>query len=404
MRAIIPKLLGRNPRKAISYVRDLAIPIALLLSVGALVGTLGNEVTDLLLLTNQSSYLTIQEANATSFGMSVVPPEVLDLLNHPNVASFAPVTYLEPILKVEDEAGAETGGGRTVSAAVVERANLAAGFWKGVVVDNEQVSEASTTAVWLGELLVARLGLTNLELPQNVTLEEVGGEEQVFTVVGVTGGSSIFSSSLLMLREGAVGQGLVQPDQPYSIVYAQLRSQAKTSTTLAELEERFATLEPKTSLVINTGTGTNLLLETVLQTVLDQILMFYLVLMTLAVVRLYQAVHWVTTEYRYETNLLRIIGYSRREVVELVVGLGLALGNLALVTGVVGGLLLPQMVLLVLGLATSRPVELSAVTPVEVVAVVLGSNLLFVLGSLVPAFQVANSKVLTPRTREAVNK
>ena len=86
------KLISREPKKTMNFVRDIAIPVVLLLAVGAIITSVNFQLTSFANLTPQSNVLIIRDTSVP-IEDSQVPFEVINELNQPKIDSVAPGVY-----------------------------------------------------------------------------------------------------------------------------------------------------------------------------------------------------------------------------------------------------------------------------------------------------------------------
>ncbi|MHA2366586.1 MAG: hypothetical protein ACXAC7_21700, partial [Candidatus Hodarchaeales archaeon] len=96
---LIPRLLSRNSPKTLGFIRDITIPIILILSVFALISSLNIQITNLVTLGGQDSYLLLRGDDTSSLENSKVPKDILNLLELPNIKDILPTQYFNATMK-----------------------------------------------------------------------------------------------------------------------------------------------------------------------------------------------------------------------------------------------------------------------------------------------------------------
>ena len=84
------KFLSREPKKTMNFVRDIAIPVILLLSVGAIIISVNLQLTNLLTLGGQNNILIIRNTQEPVEN-STIPASLVNNLHNPNIGTVVPV-------------------------------------------------------------------------------------------------------------------------------------------------------------------------------------------------------------------------------------------------------------------------------------------------------------------------
>jgi len=397
MIGLIPKFLSRNTSKTLGFIRDISIPIMLFLSVVALITTLNVQIINLVNLGGQDSYLTLHSTNSSSLASSQIPADIQDQLIHPNVKRTLPTHYF--FATIQGSTGVDNNFSTIAAVQAVNLSELAI-FWPRYNFDSNLLNFGNMSAAVIGSVLANNLQITLAHLPLTIEVEISSNLTGIFVIENILFGQSPYSISLVITEQSYLS--LLNFNQPefYSFIYIQLRDRFTQSKTTEELTQQIQRSKIVCECQLLTTSGTSIVLESIIIEILNRINLFYLILTLIILVRLYQAIHWMTIEYRYEANLLKIIGHSTGDSFKLFFGLGLVLGNLALLLGIAGGIFISFGSMLFLSLVFGQPVVSSLPNELQILIVIGLSNSIFFVASFYPAFSMSRKVVESPITRE----
>ena len=86
------KFLSREPKKTMNFVRDIAIPVILLLSVGAIIISVNGQLTHLITLGGQNDILIVRNTQKP-IEQGNVPAGLIQNKTFSNIEKVVPLTY-----------------------------------------------------------------------------------------------------------------------------------------------------------------------------------------------------------------------------------------------------------------------------------------------------------------------
>lgn len=376
-----------------NFIRDIAIPVILILSVGAIIISVNGQLTNLLNLGGQNNILIVRDTQ-TTVENSTVPINLLEGKSITNIEKVVPLIYQTvPIIVKSNQTDIHT----TIQFVAVNISELNS-ILPFTTIPTYQLNQMNQNQVIIGSQIVS-----DLQLDQNA-LEN-------YTLYLPTTNSSLkfgFIDSVPDLFPNAIvlnirNIGLINKTynyQYYSELFISVRDRLKLAQTQSQIQTIITSDFPACNCIVLQGSGTNSLLQNVISKIVSQLKIFNFILDIIIVIRIIQSLFWIAQEYQYELNDLKILGASTSQIYVLFIFLGILMGNLGYLFGVVGSIFIPAFITYLLGIVTLQPGTIILPTFEQIFVNFIQINVLIVIVTLLPAFQLSRKKILRQKERE----
>jgi len=186
----------------------------------------------------------------------------------------------------------------------------------------------------------------------------------------------------------------------YSELLIKIKDKSKIVTTADQLQNTIDNSFPGCKCKILQGSGTYSLLKDVLNKIMEQLLIFNFILSVLIIIRIIQSLFWISNEYTYELNELKILGSSKSQIIFLFIVISFLIGNLGFLLGLFGTILIPSMISYLIAFISVQNVTILPPTVIQILLTFLLYNFVITVIAFVPSYQIASKKIIKQKTRE----
>ncbi|MHA1991227.1 MAG: hypothetical protein ACW98A_09705 [Candidatus Hodarchaeales archaeon] len=385
------KFLVRNPEKIYIFTRDLAIPIILIISVTSIIASFNNNIIFLSSLAGQDSYLALREDNSNleeSFIPFGLEKEIQS--NKENVIDTLSINQINLPLKVREPY--QNVNLSTESVIIGTNLSKLADFWgeELQVTKSINTSSLTNTSGIIGEKLANSLNIVENNLPVDffIELKDEGDSYLYLQVVSILKGETMYTNSILTPRNFFYNiKSIYQTHSNYLLIKTNKTS--NIDIIKQTINDNIKKAYPDNNFLLISARGTTTLLDNILFEIIDKLRIFNLILIFLILIRLFQAVQWLSVHYELDFAYLKIIGQKRYEILIIVLIMGQTIGNLALLLALPISILLPHGISLLLALVTNQVFIPEIPNIFQLVELIITFNIIFIIVCLFPAIQIS---------------
>ena len=390
---IVFKFLSREPKKTMNFVRDIAILVVLLLSVGAIIFSVNNQLTNLINLGGQNDILIVRNTHSP-IQNSIVPSTLVANISLGNIEKIVPVLYQSIHVVIK-------GPNSTVNTQIsfvavnVSELNTIIPFQ---TINNVQIFNFSNNDSIIGSQIVNELHIDNQNLNQyNIFFPS---SNKTFYISSMVSNPDQFVNNILIDMKSLQLINVTYNYNYYSELFLKIKDKSKIVLTAKQIQNFIDKYFPNSGCTVLQGTGTRSLLDKVLSTIMKQLTIFNYILDFLIVIRIVQSLLWIAEEFQYELNELKILGGSKRQIYVFFILVSLVISNLGFVLGVMGSIVIPSLITYLLAIVTRSYALILPPTFDQIATFFIQLNLITVVVSITPALVLSNKKILKQKERE----
>ena len=188
----------------------------------------------------------------------------------------------------------------------------------------------------------------------------------------------------------------------YSQIMMKVKDSSKIVSTTNQIQQTINELYPKSNLNIIQGSGTSLLLSSILSKIVEQINIFNFILDIIIIVRIFQVLLWISHDYQFEINQLKMMGSSRLQIYLLFIIISMIIGNLGILLAILGSFFIPPILTYFISIFTLQSATVFPPTLYQIFITIIELNVIIVGVTLVPAFILSSQRVVSQKSRENV--
>lgn len=389
--AIGLKLLARKPDKIFIFIRDLAIPIILIISVTSIINSFNDNIIFLSSLAGEDKYLALRE-DYKDIGQSFIPNNLTTDLRafEQDITDILLVNQLNVNLKIREPY--QKNNLTTENDIIGTDLSKLSKFWEQdeVHLIDIDINNLTKYDAVIGEGLANSLNIVEENLPLEffVKLNNETNSYLPMQLISILKGETIYSYNILTdLQIFSDINNMYLTHSNYLILKI---NQSDTIEVVKSritdfLEFRF----PEKSYILSSARGTNALLNDILFEIVDKLRIFNFILITLVLIRLFQAIQWLNVHYELDFAYLKIIGQKRIEILVIVLIIGQIIGNFSMILALPISLLLPHGISLFLALITNQVFIPEIPTVNQIFDFWIIFNLVFLFSCLIPGIQIS---------------
>lgn len=376
-----------------NFVRDIAIPIILLLAVGAIIASVNLQLTNLLTLGGQNDILLVRNTQL-QIENSSIPANLVKNIDQSNIENIVPVVIQDASVIVNDSTKLIP---TTIQIVAVDLQNFT-DILPFQTISSSQLANLSGNDVIIGSQIMQELNLNAKSLnsysilnpSSNATLlpKIVMNEPDMF-VNAIT----INLSSMKLVNQTYKGDY-------YSEIFMKVKDKTKIVSTANQIQKLIDKSYPQCDCQIMQGSGTHILLSNVLSEIVSQLVIFNFILDIIIAIRVIQSLFWISNEYKYELNELKIQGSSFSQIFVIFMIISFIIGNLGVILGTIGSIFVPVITTYLVSIFTNQPATIIPPTLDLIIENFFQVNILIILVSIIPAYKFASQKIIKQLSRE----
>ncbi|MHA2337235.1 MAG: hypothetical protein ACXACX_08025 [Candidatus Hodarchaeales archaeon] len=267
-----------------------------------------------------------------------------------------------------------------------------ADFWgeELQVTKSINTSSLTNTSGIIGEKLANSLNIVENNLPVDffIELKDEGDSYLYLQVVSILKGETMYTNSILTPRNFFYNiKSIYQTHSNYLLIKTNKTS--NIDIIKQTINDNIKKAYPDNNFLLISARGTTTLLDNILFEIIDKLRIFNLILIFLILIRLFQAVQWLSVHYELDFAYLKIIGQKRYEILIIVLIMGQTIGNLALLLALPISILLPHGISLLLALVTNQVFIPEIPNIFQLVELIITFNIIFIIVCLFPAIQIS---------------
>lgn len=390
------KLLSREPKKTMNFIRDIAIPIILLLTVGGIISSVDVQLTNLLTLGGQNDVLIVRDTSVP-IEKSIVSANLTKNLPRSNIGKIIPFLFQNLQITIND-------GNKTFDSTVPFIATNLTSLESSEpfrTVTNSQLQNITGPSIIIGSQLAQMLNL-DIKTNNNISIFVPVTNQSFIIALELDNPDPYIDSFIIDL--GSVQMLNKSFDGSY---YSQLMIVVKDKSKMINTEDQIQNFldefYPQSQLTVFQGSGTSFLLSSVLAKIVEQLRIFNFILDVLIITRIVQVLLWIAQDYQYELNQLKILGTNRFQIYLIFILISLVIGNFGIILGIFGSIFLPPILTYVIAIITLQPVNIRLPTVIQILITFFEMNILIIAVSLIPSYILTSKKILSQKSRENIN-
>ena len=376
-----------------NFIRDLAIPIILLLAIGAIIISVNSQLTNLLTLGGQTDILVVRNTN-TNIDQSIIPTSAVEKLPQINIDEIVPVIFQNVSVIIKS-------GNFTVHSFILfECVNISSfnNIYPFQSLQSNQISNITKNSAIIGSQIVSELQLNQNDI-QNYQIY-IPKTNISLTIDAMVNVPDVTANNVVINFNSIHSINETYDNNYYSELLIKVSDKTKIVNVINEIQNEFSTLFPKYNCKVLQGSGTSTLLNDVITTIVKQLVIFNTILDVIIIIRILQSLFWIAQEYEYELNQLKILGASKKQIYILFMILVLIIGNLGIALGIVGSILVPTGITFLVAILTLQPVSIQPPTVFQIFENFWEVNTLIILFTFYPAFRLSSKKIIRQKERE----
>ena len=390
---IIIKFLSREPKKTMNFIRDIAIPIILLLAVGAIISSVNLQLTNLLTIGGQNDVVIVRNVH-TPIEDSIIPASALENISHNNIEKIIPVVYMtEQVVLITSN---QTIHSKIQFVGVnISDLNDIIPFQ---TLQNNQITNNSNYSLYIGSQIISELSLDENTINNDKIF--IPSTNTYFNISGVIGVPDIAANNILINFHMLQSINSTYNYKYYSELMIKVQDRSKIVSTINNIQDQLSKNFPNCDCNVIQGSGTSSLLENVISTIVEQLAIFNLILDIIIIIRVLQSLFWIANDYKYELNELRILGASKYQIYILFLFLSVSIGNLGILLGMIGSIVIPTAITYLIAILTIQTVSVQPPSITQMIMYFFQVNALIIIVTLFPAYQLASKKIIKQKERE----
>ncbi|OLS23728.1 MAG: hypothetical protein HeimC3_23710 [Candidatus Heimdallarchaeota archaeon LC_3] len=390
------RFLGRKPEKTLIFIRDISIPIILLISISAIITSFNSNIIFLSSLAGEDSYLSLREKE-DNLENSLVPLELEELIknNDQNILAILPINQKDTsILVTEPYQGRNISFQSQIIGTNLSKLSL---FWDNDLkeIKNINISSMQVNEVIIGEKLAEDLNILEENFPINlfIPIRDNNNFYLNLLIVSILKGNTIYTHSLLVNNKVFISfESAFESHSNYLLI--KVKEPSKIGVTKQKIMDFLDSEYENSNFQITSARGSSALLDDILFEIVDKLRLFNMILIALVIIRLFQAVQWLTVHYELDMAYLKIIGQRKYEISLIMLIMGLIIGNLSLIIAIPISLLLPLGIALLLAMVTQEVFIPEIPTIFQIGEYILLFWVIFLISSLIPSIQLASKDIM----------
>ena len=387
------KFLSREPKKTMNFVRDIAIPVILLLSVGGIIVGVNSQLTYLLTLGGQNDILVIRDIQQP-IEKSIIPVSLVGILNNSNIEKIVPLVYQNiPVIINESNTIIHT----TLQVVFVNITDLN-DILPFKTITSKHLNNLTVFDAIIGSQIVQSLNLSS-ELLTSYSILTTNSNVTLYPTI-IMNEPDIFVNVLTLNNSSIKFVNQTYNGSYYSELLVKVKDKSKIVSTANQIQGKIDNFFPQYDCQVVQGTGTYSLLSNVLSTIIQQLSIFNFILDVIILIRIIQSLMWIANDFEYEINELKILGASVLQVFLIFIIISLIIGNLGFILGFFGTLILPTIISYLISLVTIQTVSLSIPSLDLIFSFFIQTNILVILIAIIPSYFFATKRIIRQKERE----
>ena len=353
------KILQRNKQHTLRAIYGLSVSIAIIISLLAIFSGISIQISQIVDLSGNSTSITIQSSNG-----ELIPSNILTNASMTNIKAITPIHeenafihLSQPILLKEVN----------VNISSYLQFHPDSYVQKGTFPVNQTEFMASTSLV-----STLNLQLDNFYIINNTNMKLVG-----------------FIADNLELQNS-----LVFNDNPSTATFISvvLINPTIGTTTLTYLQSYLGS-----KYLVTFAKESSSYLTSIFSEILSKFSLILLIIIFISFIRIYFFVMWIIIHNINDFLILRILGYTKYQLISLVVFFALVIGNLGLFVGIILGICLPLILSNIIPIVTHLNYIPYIPDPSIVLVIIILINISIIIGSIRPSFELlrTNFNILT---------
>lgn len=390
------KFLSREPKKTLNFIRDIAIPIILLLTVGAIIGSVNVQLTNLTALTAQSDVLIIRDTNKP-IEQSIIPSNLTNQIHESNIKTITPFIYQNESVQIQNNNKTMQSFIQFVATnlTALEKINPFTSF------SSNQLNKLTGSEVLIGSQLAKDYQITSNNL-NNFSIY-VPSTKSTFTIGLILEQSDNYVNSLVIDFTTLKLINESYDNSYYSQIMMNVKDSSKITSTLNSIQQTINEFYPNSNLKVIQGSGTSFLLSSILEKIIEQINIFNFILDIIIIVRILQVLLWISHDYEFELNELKIMGSSTFQIYLLFILISIIIGNLGILLGILGTIFIPPIITYLISIFTLQSATVHQPSLYQMLVTVVEMNILIIGVSFIPAFILSSKHTVSQKSREAMS-
>lgn len=376
-----------------NFVRDIAIPVILLLSVGGIIVGVNSQLTYLLTLGGQNDILVIRDIQQP-IEKSIIPVSLVGILNNSNIEKIVPLVYQNiPVIINESNTIIHT----TLQVVFVNITDLN-DILPFKTITSKQLNNLTVFDAIIGSQIVQSLNLSS-ELLTSYSILTTNSNVTLYPTI-IMNEPDIFVNVLTLNNSSIKFVNQTYNGSYYSELLVKVKDKSKIVSTANQIQGKIDNFFPQYDCQVVQGTGTYSLLSNVLSTIIQQLSIFNFILDVIILIRIIQSLMWIANDFEYEINELKILGASVLQVFLIFIIISLIIGNLGFILGFFGTLILPTIISYLISLVTIQTVSLSIPSLDLIFSFFIQTNILVILIAIIPSYFFATKRIIRQKERE----
>ena len=376
-----------------NFVRDIAIPVILLLSVGGIIVGVNSQLTYMLTLGGQNDILVIRDTQQP-IEKSIIPVSLVCILNNSNIEKIVPLVYQNiPVIINESNTIIHT----TLQVVFVNITDLN-DILPFKTITSKQLNNLTVFDAIIGSQIVQSLNLSS-ELLTSYSILTTNSNVTLYPTI-IMNEPDIFVNVLTLNNSSIKFVNQTYNGSYYSELLVKVKDKSKIVSTANQIQGKIDNFFPQFDCQVVLGTGTYSLLSNVLSTIIHQLSIFNFILDVIILIRIIQSLMWIANDFEYEINELKILGASVLQVFLIFIIISLIIGNLGFILGFFGTLILPTIISYLISLVTIQTVSLSIPSLDLIFSFFIQTNILVIFIAIIPSYFFATKRIIRQKERE----
>lgn len=370
------KLIIFRKKRTYAAIIGIAVAVGLIVTPIPILGGYYTQLNSLAGSDQYAEYLNILEKGESNYYSSYIDSSIISTLNHSNIRSISPETYLSANLSLNSNSFLVNLRGINYS--------LFYNFRSFMTIQKLPSQTFSDDRIIIGSYLASMINISYSDLPINITLV-CGLNSYNVTIIGLITSNVIYDLELLVTLNftRTLNSELLNK---YSLIEVRLSDRSLVDSTVQALKEENPNLEVERQNQMSDFV--NGIISRTIQSIWLLSIIVYIV-MAFGMLHVMQT---IVRESEREIQILKSIGSSRFQIIRIFLYQAIILSLVGSILGVLGGIFLSYAASFLVSIMTALTVQPTFDFLIVTMAIVVGLAC-GILGSLYPAYRASKISI-----------
>ena len=319
------RLIGRNAGHSLNTVSAFALIIAIIISTFGIIDGFSGSISGLIVQAGYSNRFTITPKDPEN----TISNSTLARIYQEKLGHILPLVKMRTLFWTQNKSLQTDLVGTNIT-------GLNKIFLNMKLFNGELPEKNKSTVECIKGIEVQSLG-KNETVNINISENFIG----TFYVTGTLSGIAELQQAYIVHLED---YATLVNESFHSLTYNEIKIRTSESFTQQEIEQKLTEILGK-ELIIWNEQQADVFADKLREDLYEKLILFFIILLIIALVRLFHGISWFVIEYERTLLIMRAIGMSRERLFIMIIMLGQIIGNLGFIFGGIIGYAVPPIIL-----------------------------------------------------------